>query len=126
MATRLSRRKLSDYAAAEIARGNTAVLKQVAAYLVDSRRTREVRLVVRDIELRLMETGEVMAQVISARKLTSDLEKAVKSYLSGEYRGASVALEASIDESIIGGIIIRTPDAEFDNSIKTRITKLTT
>lgn len=126
MSTRLSRRKLADYVAGELARGNKKAVTSLAAYLVAHRRTREARLIVRDIELRLMQTSGMTADVVSARELPSALKKAIAQYISRRYGGLDVQLEATVDPALIGGVVVRTPDAELDASIRTRITTLTT
>ncbi len=52
MASRLSRRKIAAYAADKLIGGSSKkeVLREVAAYLITTRRTRELELLVRDIE----------------------------------------------------------------------------
>jgi len=58
MALRLSRRRIAAYAADKLLGGQprSAVLREVAAYLVASGRTREQELLVRDIEATLAES----------------------------------------------------------------------
>ena len=50
MAIRLSRRKIASFYADEILAGRADVTKRLAAFLLDTRRTRELPLIVRDIE----------------------------------------------------------------------------
>jgi F0F1-type ATP synthase delta subunit len=77
MATRLSRRKIAAYAADKLAAGAASkkVLSEVAAYLIEMRRTREIDLLVRDIEDALEVRGIVVADVTSAYPLTEALKR---------------------------------------------------
>jgi len=51
--TRLSRRKIAALYADELLAGHKDVVKKLAAYLIESRRERELDLIVRDIEAAL-------------------------------------------------------------------------
>ena len=68
MPNRLSRRKLAIYIVDKLEKGEqpSQALKEVAAYLIGSRRTREIDLMVRDVEDELALRGIVVADVMSA------------------------------------------------------------
>jgi F-type H+-transporting ATPase subunit delta len=61
--------------------------------------------------------------VISAYKLTAAEEKSVVANLSEKYN-ASVSIETTIDDSLIGGLIIKLGDKVIDMSIKARTDEL--
>ena len=69
---KLTRRKLSDYAAEQLLAGKKVneVMREIAAHLIDTKRTKELELVVRDIESRLLAQGMALVTVTSARELT--------------------------------------------------------
>ena len=62
-------------------------------------------------------------QVISAYKLTATEEKGIVVSLSEKYN-ASVSIETTIDETLIGGLIIKLGDKVIDMSIKARTDEL--
>ncbi len=68
--------------------------------------------------------GSVEALVSSAKKLTKaeedEISKALKKRL-----GRDVKLKVSVDESLLGGAIIRAGDLVIDGSLKGRLSKLT-
>ena len=122
MAIRLSRRKIADYAADQLLAGvaTPSVLREVAAYLVDARRTRELTLLVRDIEGALAARGHVVADVASAHPLSTTL-KAEIAKLTG---GSSVQLRESVEPTLLGGIRIDIPGKRFDGTIRRKLTAL--
>lgn len=67
--------------------------------------------------------GKETAQVTTAVPLTKDLEKKVLAKVK-ELTSKTVALESIIDESIIGGFILRVGDKQFDASISNKLNKL--
>lgn len=122
MAQRVSRRKLADYSADRLIAGESTdvVLRDVAAYLVTMRRTREQELVVRDIEGALARRGVVIADVTSAHPVSTGLTAQVK-----ELTGAtSVQLRNSIDETVLGGVRIDIPGKRFDGTIRRKLNAL--
>ena len=50
MAERISRRSLTEYVADRLIAGDVVVIEQLAAYLIETRRTKEVDQNLRDIE----------------------------------------------------------------------------
>ena len=67
--------------------------------------------------------GETTAQVTVAQKLsatqTKDLKAALKSVV-----GKEVAIDATVDPSIIGGMIVKVGSRQIDTSLKTRLSSL--
>ena len=122
MASKLSRRKIAAYVADNVSNGaaTSAVIAEVAAYLVESRRTRELQLVIRAIEDELAARGEVIANVTTARTLDDSLRKAVSSLVGAQ----TIHLRESVDESVIGGVKIDLPGATLDATIKRKLLAL--
>lgn len=67
--------------------------------------------------------GKEVAQVTTAVPLTKDLEKKVLAKVK-ELTNKTVELESIVDESIIGGFILRVGDQQFDASISNKLNKL--
>ena len=69
MSGQVSRRKLADLVADRLLSGDTDVVTQLAAYLVDTHQTRRVDVLVRDIETAMARRGTVVADITSAHEL---------------------------------------------------------
>lgn len=122
MQGKISRRKLALFVAdaVESHHALAPVLQEIAAYLIDSKRTREAELLVRAIEDELAERGIVVARVVTARPLASELEQAITKLIDAR----EIHLDSEIDESVIGGVRIETPGKLLDATIKRKILAL--
>ncbi|MEH6403253.1 MAG: F0F1 ATP synthase subunit delta [Sneathiella sp.] len=69
------------------------------------------------------ERGEVSAKVISAKKLTVKQVEALTKELKASI-GSDVTLEATVDESLIGGLVVKIGSKMVDSSIKTKLQNL--
>ncbi|MCR9226432.1 MAG: ATP synthase F1 subunit delta [Flavobacteriaceae bacterium] len=67
--------------------------------------------------------GEEVAYVTTAVPLTSDLEKKILETVT-KATGNKVTLENKIDESIIGGFVLRVGDTQYDASIANKLNGL--
>ncbi|MFP2997952.1 ATP synthase F1 subunit delta [Spongiivirga sp. MCCC 1A20706] len=67
--------------------------------------------------------GNEVAKVTTAVPLTKDLEKKVLAKVK-ELTGKEVALENVVDESIVGGFILRVGDMQYNASIANQLNKL--
>jgi len=67
--------------------------------------------------------GEEVAYVTTAVPLTSDLEKQILDTVT-KATGNTVTLENKIDESIIGGFVLRVGDTQYDASIANKLNGL--
>ncbi len=69
------------------------------------------------------ERGEVTAEVVSAKALTkAQLEKLSKT-LSGRV-GKDVTIKATVDESLIGGLVVKVGSQMIDSSIRSKLNSL--
>lgn len=127
MTEAISRRKLSQYVADRLVVGDPTekVLRELAAYLIETHRQREAELVIRDIEIALLARGTAVATVASARQLSNEAKKSLEEFIKERYEGVQhVALKEHIDPSLIGGMRLELPDKQLDASVKTRLEKL--
>ncbi|HET6747386.1 MAG TPA: F0F1 ATP synthase subunit delta [Candidatus Saccharimonadales bacterium] len=120
MATRLSRKKIAEYAAERLIKNDTKVLLEVAAFLVENRRTRELELLVRDIEYALSTHGVVIADVTSAYPLSETLKNNIKELVGGK----QLILRETVDPAVLGGIRLTTPGERLDATLKRKIQAL--
>lgn len=127
MASKISRAKLAGHVAERIARGTPVAeaFTQLAAYLVDTRRTKEAELIIRDIEFKLLDYGMIITSVTSARPLSSGAKKDIEAFVLGEYDNAKeVFLRESINPGVIAGIRLDLPGRQFDTTIASKLEKL--
>lgn len=69
--------------------------------------------------------GEIDASVISAAPLSEEQTSALAAVLNKSV-GRKVILEASVDEDLIGGLIVQVGSRMVDNSLRTKIQDLST
>ncbi len=126
MAIRLSRRKIAGYIADRLlsTRDDGAVINELAGYLIDSKRTKELELVVRDVEYELQNRGVVLARVTSASDLTKTTEDAVKQLVQDNSGASKVYLKQFIDPGLIGGFRVDLPGHRLDATIARRLATL--
>ena len=122
MTARLSRRKIATYAAEKLLAGTPkkTVIREVGAYLIDTGRTRELELIVRDIEDVLASRGVIVANVVSARPLSGSIKAEISKFIGGK----NVQLREEVDETVLGGVRIDLPGKRFDGSVRHKINAL--
>ena len=99
----------------------SSALLQVAAYLAETRRLREVHLVARAIEDALADDNVVVATVTSARPL----DQATRQSIKNRAGNGEVYLREVIEPAVLGGIRLQTPDASYDATIAHKLSGLT-
>jgi F-type H+-transporting ATPase subunit delta len=67
--------------------------------------------------------GEMTAEVVSAHPLTDDQANALRETLSAQLR-RTIQLETSVDNSLLGGLIVRVGSRMIDNSLRTKLSNL--
>lgn len=122
MQGKLSRRKIAAYAAARVKGGRIpeSIIQEIAAYLIESRRTRELPLVVRAIEDALAASGQVVATVTTARPLDDELKTAVKALVGSD----TVYIREVVNPGVLGGVRLQTPDASYDGTLAHKLQAL--
>jgi len=77
-----------------------------------------------DVRARIAaENGEMTAEVTSAVKLTAAQAKKLSATLKASV-GKDVKLSTAVDESLIGGLIVKLGSTMIDNSIKSKLAAL--
>lgn len=101
-------------------------VQRLAAYLVATGRSNQADLVINDIAHELQaQAGLVTAEVVSARQLSQEMRAALRGLLADQTGAESVVLHETTDQSLLGGFVARTADAEIDASVRTKLNKLT-
>ena len=94
--------------------------------LADNGRLSELKSVIRIVrQLASGHRGETKAEVTSARPLGDDQIAALKSKLKARV-GSDVAIDARVDPSILGGLVVRLGSQMIDASIATKLNTLAT
>lgn len=125
---KIARRRLAGHVAQELQSGADvrSLAGQVVAYLHEQKQLNQWELLIRDVETILAtEYGIVSARVSSARPLDdaarTNLEDFLKSALSAKQ---VVVSEETVNEDLIGGVIIETPSSTFDGSVRGKLQQL--
>jgi F-type H+-transporting ATPase subunit delta len=89
-------------------------------------RKNELRNVIRAFRrLAAEHRGEVTADVTTARPLNDDQIAALKSQLRAR-AGREVTIDATVDPTILGGIVVKLGSQQIDASIRTKLNRLAT
>ena len=87
-------------------------------------RKNELRAVIRAFRrLAAEHRGETTAEVVTARPLNDDQIAALKAQLRAR-AGRDVAIEATVDPDILGGIVVKLGSQQIDASIRTKLNRL--
>ncbi|MGW9684643.1 ATP synthase F1 subunit delta [Flagellimonas sp. 2504JD1-5] len=107
-----------------IFKGSNEITKGLIGTLIGNKRIallQEVAL--KYIILHEQLKGEGVAYVTTAVPLTGDLEKKILSEVT-KLTGNKVTIENKIDESIIGGFVLRVGDLQYDASVANKLNGL--
>lgn len=128
MARRLSRRAMAEYMAAVILSGEKSgpAVKRLAGYLVDSGRTRELTLILRDVAYLLSQQGIVNATVTSARELEAETLRAIERFIAASTKASKVSVDTVLEPAVLGGVKLSLPGKELDQTIAAQLTILKT
>lgn len=92
--------------------------------LAQNRRLAELPAIIRAFRaLAANHRGETTAEIVSAHPLTEDQVDALKQQLRTRV-GRDVAVDLSVDPSLLGGLIVKIGSQMIDSSIKTRLNSL--
>ena len=123
-ASTISQRRLAAYVAGQLlASGDEKrLIKELAAYLIETGRVRDLNQVVAAIEEALASRGTVVATVTTARPLSPENKQAIVKQFTPT--GAKLYIREQIDPSVIGGFKIELPGSQFDGTVIHKLTTL--
>lgn len=122
-----SRRRIAKFIADQLVSGESPkrVARVLAAYLSSNHQVRQSGLIIRDIEAELVNSHQhLSADIISARVLTAETRDILIKMLKAKTGAATVELSERVDGNLLGGVIVRTPEAEMDASLRKKLTRL--
>nr|WP_244995769.1 F0F1 ATP synthase subunit delta [Pseudooceanicola nitratireducens] len=100
------------------------VLKNSLGLMAEKRRLFVLpQLIAQLRDLIAAEKGEVTAEVTSAKALTKTQETKLSKVLSAQV-GKGVKLNTAVDESLIGGLIVKVGSKMIDTSVKSKLSAL--
>jgi F0F1-type ATP synthase delta subunit len=122
---RISRRRVAQSVAEQLLAGQDRqqVLRRLGAYLVETHQTDQVDRYARDIEYECARAGVVVADVVTARPLSSVVRQAVESFVRA-HDGGQVVVREHIDQAVLGGVAITTPLRHLDATLASRLRRL--
>jgi F-type H+-transporting ATPase subunit delta len=93
--------------------------------LADNGRLSELKAVIKTVrKLAASDRGETSAEVTSAYPLNDSQITRLKANLKARLGGADVAIDAKVDPSLLGGLVVRLGSQMIDASIKTKLNNL--
>ncbi len=98
--------------------------KRFLMVLADNRRLADITAILKAVETNLSaRRGEIQAKVESAAALTSAQQKSLEDSL-GKTIGRPVAVEATVNADLIGGVVVTLGSLMIDDSIKTKLERM--
>lgn len=111
-------------AALAAAMGLSDLTTRFLGVLAANRRLSSLGAVIRQFDRMLAaHKGTATAEVISAHKLSAAQKKALEAKLKAR-TGRAMAVDVTVDPSILGGLIVRIGSEQIDSSVKTRLERL--
>jgi len=102
--------------------------KAVADFARHMEKERKIKLAGKVIEqfgkIYNLKNGIVEAEVVTAEKLSGEMEKKVKKYIEKKYSAKEVVVKNIVDPNIKGGMIVKVGDEVMDGSIAGRLGEL--
>lgn len=119
---KIARKKLAAHV---VNNPSPLTVRQVAAHLVATGRTRQLELLIRDIEKAALQNGRIVVHVTSAHTLSSaqqsNIEKFVKSLHPGTRHVEQIH---NVDAWHLGGVVVRTPEKVYSASLRLKLDQL--
>lgn len=104
--------------------GASDLTKQFVGTVADKRRLGLLVDMIRSYDQMLASArGETTAQVTSAHKLSDDQLARIAATLKTQI-GGDVVLESSVDETLLGGMVVKVGSRMIDSSIRTKLNRL--
>jgi F-type H+-transporting ATPase subunit delta len=104
--------------------GLNGLTANTLALMADKRRLFVLPQLLDDLSARIADDkGEVTAEVTAAAPLSADQAKRLTAVLKAK-AGKTVLLKTSVDESLIGGMVVKLGSIMIDTSVKARLQRL--
>jgi F0F1-type ATP synthase delta subunit len=124
---KVSRTELARSVAQQLLDGadRRKLMQEVAAYLIDHNMTSQLDMFMDDLSIELeAHTGHAMATVVVAHAPSDQVRTELEAYVRASTGAKSVELTIEENPYIVGGVIIRTPQYEYDASVRHKLNQL--
>lgn len=122
---RISRRKVADHIARELTLGDPQrTINELAAFLVDTGRVRELDVIIRDIEYALYDHGSAIVDTTSATPLSTAVKEEISKMASDRSGASHVHLREHIDPSVLGGVRLEYGEQRLDTTLRHKLNAL--
>ncbi|MGH7196344.1 MAG: F0F1 ATP synthase subunit delta [Candidatus Saccharimonadales bacterium] len=102
------------------------IVRQTAAYLIDTKQSGQAHLLVNDIADELMQTdAHLAAEIRSAFPLTQNARQNITATLKQQTGAKTVELSEEIMPELLGGVVVRAPGYELDASVRRQLKQIT-
>lgn len=102
-------------------------LRVTAAYVIENNLTDTLDLLVQDIAAEIFQQSKTLfVDVESARPLTDTIRTTLEASLRNQTGAERVVLSEHSKPELLGGLVARTPSAELDLSVRTKLRQLAT
>ncbi|MFA6106387.1 MAG: ATP synthase F1 subunit delta [Patescibacteria group bacterium] len=102
-----------------------AVVKKFIAVLAKNNDFKKAKDVIRNLDkIFRIEEGILEAEIISANPLKKDVMKDLKEYILEMSGAKKLEIKESLDEKILGGVIIKYEDKIVDGSLRSKLFRL--
>lgn len=129
MAQKFSRRAVAHVVAEKLLDpkvNRSEVMQSLAAFLVENKLTAEAGMIMNDVADALYELhGSVSVEVSSARPLSAAALNQLQKYLVSMTSAKDISVHQTVNPDLLGGIVARTPNAELDVSVRSKLRQLT-
>lgn len=100
-------------------------LRATAAYLLEHGLQDDADMLTNDIARELFRReGLLLSNVTTARRLSESLRTDISRELRAATGAKHIVMKESVDSNLLGGFIARTPEAEYDASVRTQLQQL--
>lgn len=102
------------------------IIQQLAGYLVDTKQTKQLDLLVQDIADELfVQNGHLSADVTTAQPMAdADIRTALTTMLTQNTGAKTVELHNKTDKTIVGGVLVRTSRHELDATVRSQLKQI--
>jgi F0F1-type ATP synthase delta subunit len=122
--TKVTTNELAIYAVNQLEAGVSApaLAQQLAAYLLDERRSRDMPTVLRAIDEELARRGSAQVVITSTHEVSEETKKQLAELLGVK----DPVFSEVIDTSVIGGVKARSGETEIDLTVRARLNNFKT
>jgi F0F1-type ATP synthase delta subunit len=121
----ITRKQVAHYVAAQLPQHRRQVLREAAAWLIATGRTRQADYLVQDVAMVLAQNGYLAARVTTARPIDAKVQREVEGFLARLTKTERIELTTSIDTNLLGGMRLDTPKGSLDTSLRSKLATLT-